>query len=129
MDLDARGKVRVYRNDPVRELSYIADMEERPPHYLRHWRKFRKMTQEELAEKVGTSKSVISALESDTQQLSPKWLRKIAPVLETSQGHILDHDPEALDNDIVDIWAHIPLESRSQAANVLRTFVRTGTHD
>jgi len=99
------------------------------PHFLREWRKFRHMTQQELADAIGTSKTVISEMERGNLQLSPKWLRKIAPVLRTQPGHILDHDPEDLDSDIIDIWASIEERDREQAARVLRSFVKTGTHD
>lgn len=122
-------KIRASANTLSRPLPYVADMAERPPHYLREWRKFRGFTQDELADAVGTSKSVISDLERGQLQLSPKWLRRLAPLLKTQPGHILDHDPADLDNDIIDIWAHIPLDSREQAAAVLRTFARTGTND
>lgn len=99
-------------------------MEERAPNNLRAWRKHNRMTQQELADAVGTAKSVISDLERGVVQLSDKWLRKLAPVLKTQPGHILDHDPANLDSDIIDIWAHIPEDDKRQAAAVLRTFTR-----
>lgn len=112
------------------ELTYITDVTERPPHFLREWRKFRKLTQDELAARVGTSKSVISDMERGQLQLSPKWARRIAPILETQPGHLLDHDPNDLDTDIIDIWAHIPDENKEQAAAMLRALVRrSGTHN
>lgn len=128
MDTASRGFVHDPANDAMNRLIYISDVDERPPHYLREWRKFRHMTQQELADAIDTSKTVISEMERGNLQLSPKWLRKIAPILRTQPGHILDHDPADLDNDIIDIWAHIPDENREQAAAVLRTFQRrTGT--
>ena len=102
-------------------------MDEKTPHYLREWRKFRNLTQQELADELGTSKSVISDMERGALQLSPKWLRRIAPVLKTQPGHILDHDPESLDSDIIDIWSRIDLTDRAQAARVLSSFVKSGT--
>lgn len=103
--------------------------EKRPPHYLREWRKHKGLTQQQLADAVDTSKSQISELERYNLQLSPKWLRKLAPVLGIQQGYILDHHPDDLDNDIVDIWARIPERDREQAARVLRSFAPTGTGD
>lgn len=90
--------------------------------HLKAWREFRRMTQEELAESVGTSKSVISDLENAKRALSPKWLRRLAPVLKTNAGHILDHDPNDLDNDILDIWSDIPDRNKEQALKTLGTF-------
>lgn len=128
-DSNAIGKIRESVNAPVRELSYLADMDDKTPHYLKEWRKFRRMTQQELADALGTSKSVISDMERGELQLSPKWLRRIAPVLETQPGHILDHDPESLDSDIIDIWARIAATDREQAVRVLSAFVKTGTNN
>jgi transcriptional regulator with XRE-family HTH domain len=126
-DTDASEKIRESANAPLNELSYIADVSEGLPHYLREWRKFRGMTQQELADALETSKSVISDMERGELQLSPKWLRRIAPILKTQPGYILDHDPADLDNDIIDIWSHIDAKDRARAANVLRQFMKTGT--
>lgn len=87
------------------------------------------MSQEALAEKVGTSGSVISMLESGNRGLSDKWLRKLAPVLGTTAGHLLDHDPNELGSDIIDIWTRIDPKDRAQAAKTLRTFTRDGTNN
>lgn len=123
-DKSQAPNVRDLRNDWPDGCSYNHDME-RPPHYLREWRSFRRMTQQELADAIGTSKSAISDLERGVLQLSPKWLNRLAPVLKTQPGHILDHDPEELDNDIIDIWSRIPERDKEQARRVLRSF--TGT--
>src|SRR5438067_1705117 len=106
-DFNASGKIRLSPNAAVRRLSYHAEMDERAPNHLRAWRKHNRMTQQELADAVGTAKSVISDLERGVVQLSDKWLRRLAPVLKTQPGHLLDYDPSELDNDIIDIWSRI----------------------
>ena len=98
-------------------------------HYLKQWREFREMGQEELAERVDTTKSVISLLENGKRGLSDKWLRRLAEALGTRPGHILDVDPHTLDNDIIDIWTRLEPADREQAARILRTFLATGTDD
>jgi transcriptional regulator with XRE-family HTH domain len=98
------------------------------PNHLKAWREFRKMSQEELAERVGTTASQISMLETGDRGLSAKWLRKLAPVLKTTPGHLLDHDPNVVDNDVFDIWMGIEKRDRAQALRVLKTF-RTGTNN
>lgn len=116
-------------NDQSSHLTYIWSVTERPPHFLREWREFRHMTQDELAAAVGTSKSVISDMERNKLQLSPKWARRFAPILQTQPGYIIDHDPADLDTDIIDIWAHIPDADKATARRVLESFRRTGTED
>jgi transcriptional regulator with XRE-family HTH domain len=80
------------------------------------------MTQEQLADAVGTDKGVISLLESGARGLSDKWLRRLAPILKTSAGHLLDHDPNDLPTDIIDIWASIPERDKGTAKRVLESF-------
>lgn len=99
------------------------------PNYLRAWREFRGLSQGKLAELVNTNQNMIAYLESGERALSAKWLRKLAPALETQPGMILDHDPNQLDTDIIDIWAHIPDTNRAIAKSVLERFAKTGTDD
>lgn len=98
------------------------------PNYLQAWRKFRRISQEELAEAIGTTKAVISLLEAGQRPLSAKWLRKIAPVLDTTPGFLLDHDPHELPTDVIDIWSNIEDRDKPRALRVLESF-RTGTDD
>lgn len=99
------------------------------PNYLRAWREFRKLTQQELAEKVDTNANMIGYLESGERGLSAKWLRRLAPALDTTPGMILDHDPHELDSDIIDIWVHASRRERSQISEIAKTLVKTGTRD
>jgi transcriptional regulator with XRE-family HTH domain len=126
-DTIAIVNVRGLLNDWHPPFAYTAGMVERPPHYLREWRKFRKMTQDELAGAVETTKSVISDMERDNLQMSPKWARRFAPILKTTPGYLLDVNPDEVDRDLLEIWTHIPEADRVQAAKVLRSFMRTGS--
>lgn len=92
--------------------------------FLAAWRKHRRMTQQQLADAIGTSGSVISQLESGTTKLSPKWLRRLAPVLNTTPGFLLEYHPDEVPTDMLDVWRSIPEDRREQALDVLKTFVR-----
>ncbi len=108
---------------------HIADVADDSNH-LRAWREFRGMTQEELADSIGTTKAVISLLENEKRPLSSKWLRKLAEALDTQPGYILDHDPNSINADIFDIWSRIDEVDRARAASVLSAFTKkTGTQD
>lgn len=95
--------------------------------YLRQWREKAELSQEELAEKVGTTKSVISLLENEKRPLSSNWLRKLATALKTTPGRILDIDPADGDADVLKLFDDIPKKDRPTALRVLRSL--TGTHD
>lgn len=102
-----------------------ADMADAKNH-LKEWRKFRLLTQEELAARVDTTKAVISNLETGSRGLSDKWLRRLAPVLGTTPGFLLDYDPADLDTAFLEAALAVPKDRREQAMHILETF-RTGT--
>jgi transcriptional regulator with XRE-family HTH domain len=96
------------------------------PNHLRAWREFRKLTQEQLADKAKCSKATIGHLENGERRLSDKWLSVLAPILQTRPGFILEHNPNDLPTDILDIWASIADADKPRAIEVLKAF-RTGT--
>lgn len=106
----------------------MSDDKNAGPNFLRAWREYREMTQAELAEKVGTTQNMIGYLESGERGLSAKWLRRLAPALNTTPGYLLDHDPHELPSDIIDIWGAIAERERPRALRVLESF-KTGTND
>lgn len=97
------------------------------PNFLRAWREFRGMTQGELAEAVGTNANMIGYLESGERGLSAKWLRRLAPALRTQPGFLLEHDPNRLPTDIVEIWINASASERRQLIDVAKAIVRNGT--
>lgn len=107
--------------------THNANMADEDRNYLKEWRLYRGMSQDELAEKIGTTKAVISLLENEKRPLSSKWLRKLAEALDTQPGYILDHDPNSINSDIFEIWSRLGTTDREQAARILSTFTRTGT--
>ena len=80
----------------------------REPNFLRAWREYRRLTQAKLAEAVDTTGAVISLLEAGERGLSDKWLRRLAPVLGTTPGNLLDMDPHDVDHDIFEIINSMP---------------------
>lgn len=97
------------------------------PNYLKEWREFRKMSQASLAKAVDTTQHMIAYLESGERGLSAKWLRRLAPALNTTPGMLLDHNPNALDSDIIDIWAHASERQQRQLSDIAKTLLRNGT--
>lgn len=85
------------------------------------------MSQPELAEAIGTSHQVIGYLERGRTQLSAKWLRKLAPALKTTPGLLLDHDPNDLDSDLIDMWAGASAGQQRQITDVASALLKTGT--
>lgn len=119
VDLLVRNPVETNATEPVDETDPNGG-----PNHLRAWREYRGMSQPELAELAGTSHQVIGYLERGRTQLSAKWLRKLAPILGTTPGHILDYEPRDQSHDVMSLWSKIDDADRDQAARVLQSFVR-----
>lgn len=122
----ASAKVCAQRNDLRPATRHNVWMEH---NHLRAWRKFRHKTLDEVAAEIGTTKAVIQQLEVGKMSLSHKWLVKIAPVLGTTPGTLLDHDPNDLPTSVLETWAAIPAEDQPRALEMLRVGFgkRTGT--
>lgn len=99
------------------------------PNYLRAWRDKRGLTQAALAELVSTSPNMIQYLESGERGLSAKWLRRLAPALDTTPGMLLDTDPEEVDIEIHDFWtAKLNKDQRRQVKAIAEALLKTGTN-
>ena len=96
------------------------------PNFLREWRTFRDMSQSALADKVGTNANMIQYLETGERGLSAKWLRKLAPALDTTPGMLLDHNPYDLDSDILEIWGTASNREKKQISDIARALLRSG---
>lgn len=66
-------------------------------HFLYDWREHRKLTQEELADRIGMSHPSVQRMETSNQALTQKVLDKLAVALHTTRGSILDRKPNVDD--------------------------------
>lgn len=97
------------------------------PNNVRAWREHAGLSMRQVADALGTTTNVIELLEEGRITLSPKWLRRLSPVLRVRPGWILDYAPDQLPRDVLEIFAEIPAERQDQALSILETFRRTGT--
>ncbi len=97
------------------------------PNHLKAWMRFRKVKGAKLAEALDITPGMVSDLANSNRALSAKWLRRIAPALNTTPGLLLDHDPFELDNDIIEIWLKANDAQRRQISEVAKALVKTGT--
>lgn len=63
------------------------------PHHIKEWRKFRGMTQEELASRIDTSKAVVSRIESGQQRYNQQIIEAMAAALQCSPGDLIVKNP------------------------------------
>ncbi len=100
------------------------------PNHLRAWRLKAGLSQAALAEKVGTNANMIQYLENGERGLSAKWLRRLAPALNTAPGHLLDVDPDEADMEVVDFWARkLDKDQRRQLVAIAEALVKAGANE
>lgn len=95
-------------------------------HYIRQWRKFRGMTQEQLSERVGVVRAQLSKIETGVRKYDQEFLERAAVALDCEITDLVGRDPTQ-PLSIASIWDQVPEEQRDQARAVLLTFAKTGT--
>lgn len=94
--------------------------------YIREWRKFRDLSQEALAERVGVTAGNLSQIEQGKTSYTQPMLEALAEELRCEPAELLMRDPKA-DEGIMLVWSKIPEANRSTALDVLKAFAKTGT--
>lgn len=94
--------------------------------FLKQWREFRNLTQEQLAERVGWSVGNVSQLERGLQGYSQEGLEALAEALQCDPGQILTVDPTR-DDAIWSIWERAKPGERQMIIELAKTVVKTGT--
>lgn len=94
--------------------------------FIKEWRKFRNLTQEALAERVGMVVSNIAQLEQGRQGYSQAGLEAIADALRCDAGQLLTVDPTK-DDAIWSIWDNAKPGQRLMIVEVAKTILKTGT--
>lgn len=94
--------------------------------FLKEWRTYRGLTQEQLAERVGWSVGNVSQLERGLQGYSQEGLEALADALQCEPGQILNVDPTR-DDAIWSIWEKAKPGERQMIVELAKTVVKTGT--
>jgi transcriptional regulator with XRE-family HTH domain len=97
-------------------------------HFIKEWRKFRQLNQEQLAERIGTSVASVSRIESGKQPYTQDFLEAAADALQTSPGSLVMRNPES-DDPLWSLWEAAKPGERKQMLEVMRVIAggRTGT--
>jgi transcriptional regulator with XRE-family HTH domain len=96
-------------------------------HFIKEWRKYRRLTQEQLAERAGMTPNNLSQLENHKQRYSAEGLERLAEALQAEPAQLLMVDPSK-DDAIWSIWERAKPAERQQIIAVARALVaKTGT--
>ena len=90
------------------------------PYFLKHWRVFRGMKQEQAAERIGISRNYLSELERGVKRFHEDTLHAMALAYECEVWELLGRDPSASDakKRWTSIFDRIPEDRQRIALNV-----------
>jgi transcriptional regulator with XRE-family HTH domain len=94
--------------------------------FVKQWREYRGLTQDDLAERLETSKASISRIEAGQQAYTQDFLEACADALRTDPASLLMRDPT--DQEAMwSIWDKAKVGERKMIENIVRTVIKTGT--
>jgi transcriptional regulator with XRE-family HTH domain len=96
------------------------------PHYIREWRKHRGLTQEQLAERIGITRSYLTKIENGARRYDQPFLEATAEALRCEPGDLVmrgPSQPEALWS----ILDGLSATQRVQAIAVIQALKATGS--
>lgn len=95
------------------------------PHYIREWRNYRGLTQDEVAEAMNVSKGTISRVETGDSPYSQDILEGLAVVLDTDPASLLR--PPVESEALWSLWRRAQPSERQQLTEMAKVIVKTGT--
>jgi DNA-binding Xre family transcriptional regulator len=107
-------------------VCHLAGMPQQPRHFIREWRKFRGLSQDQLAERIGMDKGYLSKIETGKRRYDQPFLEAAATVLQCAPADLLMRDPSDPDG-IWSVWDTLPQAQKVQVVEIAKTLKRTGT--
>ena len=93
--------------------------------FIKKWREYRDLTQDELAERLETSKASISRIEAGSQAYTQDFLEACAEALRTDPASLLMRDPSD-DEAVWTLWDKAKVGERQMIENIVRSVIKTG---
>lgn len=94
--------------------------------FIRHWREYRGLTLERLADRLGTTHASLSRIERGRQPYGQALLEAIAEALQTDTASLLIRNPQDPDG-IWSIWDEAKPAERSMIVDIAKRVIKTGT--
>lgn len=94
--------------------------------HFKAWRKYRGLTQEQLAERIGIARSYLTKIERGDRRYDQPFLEAAADALRCEPGDLITRDPTEPEG-IWSIWEGLTPPERVRAVAVLKALKGTGT--
>jgi transcriptional regulator with XRE-family HTH domain len=94
--------------------------------FIREWRQSRRLTLEQLANRIGITHASLSRIERGRQPYSQPLLEALADALQTEPASLLIRNPTDPEG-IWSVWDQTKPGERRQIVEIAKTLIRTGT--
>lgn len=115
-----------WQNVTMAKQARSAPKPQRRRHFVKQWRKYKDLTQEQLAERIGVTPGAISQLELGRVSYTQNMLEAIADEFGITPGDLLNVDPTR-EKAMWSIWETLDVPARNQVVDIAKTFLKTGT--
>lgn len=92
---------------------------QRRRHFIKEWREFRDLTQEQVADRLGISPTTFGRIENGKVPYNQDFLEEAAFALMCEPWDLLNRDPSK-EGDVVDLMRHLNEAEQTEAANFIR---------
>lgn len=92
-------------------------------HFIKEWRKFRDLNQDQLAERIGVGQPYISKIERGVQSPDLEFLERAAEALSCSTTDLINRDP-ADPEAIWDLYDKMTTTQRAQVVEIAKTLLK-----
>lgn len=96
-------------------------------HFIREWRAYRGLSQDQLAERIGITRTYLSKIENGRRRYDQPFLEAAAEVLRCEPADLIVRDPTATES-LWTIWDQLGPTERVQLVEIGKTLKRTGTN-
>lgn len=113
-----------YVDDPGRRLHNYGMAKTKRRTFIKQWRDFREMTQEQLADKTDMSPGNISLIERGLQNYTQETLESIAGALKCEPADLLTRDPGD-PSGLWPVWDSADPDQRKMIVDIVKTVVKS----
>jgi len=96
--------------------------------FIREWRKYREISQEDLAHAANMSAGNLSVLENGKINYTQETLERLADALDCEPGDLLTVDPNAGDGEIYSLARNATPAERKELAAIAKVILKAGTN-
>lgn len=88
-------------------------------HFIKEWREYRGLTQEQVADRIGVSATTFGRIEGSKVPYNQDFLEEAAYALQCEPGDLLHVNPTK-EGDVVDLMRHLNDRQKQEAAEYIR---------